>query len=296
MPRSQLKTLPLDRIRTDGDTQPRAVLDMFVVVDYAADIEAGAEFPPGEAVFDGEDYWLWDGFHRKAALAKAGKTTMEVNVVAGSLDDARWLALGANKSHGLRRCKADIEKAIKKALELRPDTPDGEIANHIGVARTTILNHRHQLESTCQIDKSPARTGRDGRTIDTSNIGKRPQPALDPHQQEPWFDPGKRPPKEDSGEQLGFWTPPDPAAEPPSEAPPPPPRYPHSDTLIAWLKRVQGETFVVRVEKGGIKAMLAEPDKWNWSDVKDYLLPQLADLQTTIAEFRKELERATKQR
>lgn len=49
---------------------------------------------------------------------------------------------------------------------------DNQIAEHVGVSHATVIKYRKELETTCQIDKSPARTGRDGRTIDTSNIGK----------------------------------------------------------------------------------------------------------------------------
>jgi hypothetical protein len=73
---------------------------------------------------------------------------------------------------------------------------------------------------------------------------------------------------------------------------PPPPRHPHSDALLAWLRLVQGQTLVVRVEQGGIRAMLAERDKWDWREVRGYLLPMLRDMEEVIGEFRKEIERA----
>jgi ParB-like chromosome segregation protein Spo0J len=78
-----------------------------------------------------------------------------------------------------------------------------------------------------------------------------------------------------------------------SPAPAPlPPRHPHSDVLLAWLRLVQGQTLVVRVEQGGIRAMLAERDKWDWREVRGYLLPMLRDMEEVIGEFRKEIERA----
>jgi hypothetical protein len=46
-----------------------------------------------------------------------------------------------------------------------------QIAKHIGVDEGTVRNWRDRL--TSEIPKSPTRTGSDGRTIDTSNIGKR---------------------------------------------------------------------------------------------------------------------------
>ena len=37
----------------------------------------------------------------------------------------------------------------------------------------TVCKYRREMESTLQIAKSPKRTGRDGRKINTANIGKR---------------------------------------------------------------------------------------------------------------------------
>jgi AntA/AntB antirepressor len=128
---------------------------------------------------ENSDYWLADGFHRWHGARKAELTHVLCDVRQGTLDDAKWFSLGCNKTHGLRRKKDDIQNVIKRALELRPDTPDQAIADHIGVARTTIGNHRRDLESTRQIAKSNERVGSDGRTINTANIGKKPRILCD---------------------------------------------------------------------------------------------------------------------
>lgn len=49
---------------------------------------------------------------------------------------------------------------------------DRQIAEHCGVSHATVIKIRAELESTGQIDQSPTRTGRDGRTINVANIGK----------------------------------------------------------------------------------------------------------------------------
>ena len=56
--------LSIDSIRIDGGTQPRAELRNDVVKDYAELMRAGAAFPPVSVFYDGQDYWLADGFHR----------------------------------------------------------------------------------------------------------------------------------------------------------------------------------------------------------------------------------------
>ena len=47
-----------------------------------------------------------------------------------------------------------------------------QIAEHVGVSKDTVAKYRTELEATCEISKSETRTGRDGRTINTANIGK----------------------------------------------------------------------------------------------------------------------------
>lgn len=85
------------------------------------------------------------------------------------------------------------------------------------------------------------------------------------------------------------------AQQPPSPMPkpvpiaPPPPRYPHSDRIRRWLEMVASETLVIRVEMGGIAALLGERDKWHRPDVQDFVLPMLDALSQTVAEFRKEI-------
>jgi hypothetical protein len=45
--------LAVSLLRTDGGTQPRAVLDDALIDEYAEAMRAGAEFPPAVAYYDG---------------------------------------------------------------------------------------------------------------------------------------------------------------------------------------------------------------------------------------------------
>jgi hypothetical protein len=147
-----------------------AISDMFTVSDYAEDMKNGQTFPPLSVVFDGEHYWLWDGFHRLAAHVKNEAKFVACEVRQGKVEEARWLALGANKNHGLRRTNADKRRAVEMALKSRPKMSDRAIAEHCGVSHQTVCNHREALS---KVDSQPdTRTGRDGRTINVANIGK----------------------------------------------------------------------------------------------------------------------------
>lgn len=157
-------------ISVDSSTQVRVRIDQETVETYAERMEAGDKFPPLIAYRDSTyGYWLADGFHRLAAAKRLGWEEVPVQVFEGSRRDAAWHAVSANKTNGLRMTNADKERAVKLALSLRPKASNQDIAEHIGVSPTTVAKHR----ATLQIGESTsARTGRDGRTIDTSKIGQ----------------------------------------------------------------------------------------------------------------------------
>jgi protein gp37 len=169
-----MQEIPLNSIRLDGHTQPRAELNMLVVADYAESYERGDTLPPIQVVFDGSHYWPWDGFHRFHARQQANFNTIAADVRPGTVDDARWLALSANRTHGLRRTNEDKRRSVEGALAMHPEMSDRAIAEHCGVTHPTVSEARQRLEESTS--QPHTRLGRDGRTIDTSNIGRRQLP------------------------------------------------------------------------------------------------------------------------
>jgi hypothetical protein len=167
-----LKDLRLDAIRLDGGTQPRVRIDEEIVREYAERMKAGDRFPPVQVYFDGTDHWLSDGFHRVKAAGEAGLKSIQADVWEGTRDDAFWMSLAANKDHGLRRSNDDKARAVKAALVARPRLSDRQIADHVGVHFDTVAKYRAELKASGTIGNSDSRTGRDGRTINTANIGK----------------------------------------------------------------------------------------------------------------------------
>src|SRR5947209_7338191 len=85
--------ISLDKICTDGGTQPRSQIDTDLVAEYAEAMQEGDKFPAVFVVSDGKTYWLWDGFHRYHAAGLAGHKTLLAEVTFATLEDARWLAL-----------------------------------------------------------------------------------------------------------------------------------------------------------------------------------------------------------
>lgn len=77
--------LPLDQIRLEF--QPAENLDQDIVAAYAERLRSG-EVPPAVYVyFDGQEYWLADGFHRIAAATLVGLESIEADVTEGTYED-----------------------------------------------------------------------------------------------------------------------------------------------------------------------------------------------------------------
>lgn len=203
--------IKLDQIRIDGDTQPRAEINSQAVAEYREAVDGGGDMPPTEVYYDGVDYWMADGFHRYHAYKKAGHERMPCIVHKGTKEDAQWHAVGANKAHGLRRTNADKEKAVRMALKHAQavELSDVLIADHVGVSDKTVAKYRAEMESTSEIPKSKnasrKRTGKDGRTIATENIGPDddeddPFPAPEEPEEE------EEPPEPDCDPFENVWT------------------------------------------------------------------------------------------
>lgn len=171
MAKGEVQMIRLDRLRTDGGTQPRAgSLDPAVVADYGATIEGMDDLPPMEAVKDADGtLWLWDGFHRKAAYEAQEIILAAVRVRDGTLEEARWLACGANARHGLRRTDADKRRAAEMALALHPEMSNRQLADHCAVSEGLVRSARESTAHNAQL-----RTGKDGKT---RKMPQKPEPA-----------------------------------------------------------------------------------------------------------------------
>jgi hypothetical protein len=138
----------LKEIRLDGDTQPRVEMSKALVEEYAQEMAEGAIFPPVAVIFNGTDYWLYDGFHRYHAAKELGRERIAAQVKRGKRRDAVWESLGANKAHGLRRQNKDKVKAVLKALQIRGNLTDANIAEHVGVSHMMVRKYRSARPAT----------------------------------------------------------------------------------------------------------------------------------------------------
>lgn len=157
--------IPIDQIRTDGNTQVRVKIDDERTAHYAERLQAGDKFPPIVVFDDGENgYWLADGFHRVSAARKSGKRSCGAEVYKGTREDALWYAAAANRSAGLHMTNADKRRAVTLLLAAMSEKSDRLIADQIGVSHTFVSAIRAELAEAGQVATVATCEGIDGKT------------------------------------------------------------------------------------------------------------------------------------
>lgn len=167
-PRIVERKLRLEDVLRDADLQVRAERSQETVDDYTEKLRQGVTLPAPVVFHDGARYWLADGHHTHEARLAIGLDEAVYAVRPGTRRDALMYALGANQAHGLRLTNADKRRKITLALaddEWRAWS-DSRLAELCGVSDRFVGTLRNELGAT-----SPQRTGGDGRTTNTANVG-----------------------------------------------------------------------------------------------------------------------------
>jgi len=181
-----MKTLAIDLIVTDAGTQMRAGTRMETVKEYTelASKEGWTFTTPLVVFFDGERYFLADGFHRYEACMLAKRASVMADIRRGTLRDAIKFALGANQTHGLRRSNDDKRNAVLVALN---DAEWGKMSNRAigemcGVSNVTVMSIRNESKGSTakveQLDEPETRIGKDGkeRRLPAAKAKSEPKP------------------------------------------------------------------------------------------------------------------------
>jgi hypothetical protein len=115
---SEIIHLDLEEVRRDGGTQPRTKIDLHHIKRLEEQMEDGQEIEPVVVFYDGESYWLADGFHRWNAHRNLEIPTIRGIVHQGSRRDAILYSVGANADHkpALPRSRADKRRAVLTLL------------------------------------------------------------------------------------------------------------------------------------------------------------------------------------
>ncbi|NEP63638.1 MAG: ParB N-terminal domain-containing protein, partial [Symploca sp. SIO2G7] len=115
---SSTTALNIAEIRRDGGTQAREKLDLNHVATLKEAIADGAELDPVVVFYDGENYWLADGFHRCKASEESELEDIQALIHQGTRRDAVLYSVGANAEHKAvkPRSRADKRRAVMMLL------------------------------------------------------------------------------------------------------------------------------------------------------------------------------------
>jgi len=169
--------LSLAEIRRDGGTQPREKLDLAHVATLKEALEDGAELNPVAVFYDGESYWLADGFHRCKASQDAGLDDIQCIIYQGTRRDAVLYSVGANAEHKAAKPRSRNDK--RRAVTMLLNDPEWskwsnyEVARQCKVSEKTVRNIRARLTTDFR-SESRTYTTKHGTTatMQTGNIGK----------------------------------------------------------------------------------------------------------------------------
>lgn len=136
-----LQTIPISFLvrRKWLDTEMRCKINESKVVQYAAEMADGANFPPPIVFVDHEElYRVGDGFHRVLAHQWNDKNEIEVMLKKGNRRDAFLYGIQANRKQlGLPFTQGDLGKCILTMM--RDDEtskwPQTKIAEYIGCSQ-----------------------------------------------------------------------------------------------------------------------------------------------------------------
>lgn len=185
-----MKVMNIAALVLDPRLQSRVEISEDAVTEYAHDIEGGDQFPPVLVFFDGVHFYLTDGYHRYHAHKRAGKVSIQCDVVNGTLRDAIYHSTGVNAKHGMRRSYADRRKSVVTLLEdfewsMKSNT---EIVKHCGVSVSFVSNLRNssgkmpdKIEYTTSTGEKKVKAKASGRPAKS----KEPELKESPPQPEP---------------------------------------------------------------------------------------------------------------
>jgi protein gp37 len=188
-----IKTLDVSAIRTDGDTAIRPV-DALNMARLLAVLSDGCEFtkPLPRVWFDGTHHWLSHGFHRLDAYRAAGRNEAEVEVLNGTLDDARDDACKPwNSEHGRPETTDERRKRIMHYVARHMGDSDRMIAEFVGCNHSTIVRYKDDLRTGADapVDEPEKTTGKDGKQrparrkkakANVAEGSQKPAPAAEP--------------------------------------------------------------------------------------------------------------------
>jgi len=176
--------IELSKIRVDGGTQSRAALQGNIINEYADLMKSKVEMPPIDVFYDGENYWLANGYHRYYGKKQISannedgflpEETIDATIHQGTQCDAILFSLGANAEHGLRRNADDKRRAVMTMLNdiEWQQWSDREIAQKCNVSHPFVGEMRKEINNpTGNVTSRTYQRNGKTQTMKVDNIGK----------------------------------------------------------------------------------------------------------------------------
>jgi len=166
--------IDLSLINLYQSIQSRKGLNMQALVEYEEVWKSGKKFPPVDLYFDGQSYWVGDGFHRIKSRLEANLRSNKIEAIVhqGSKRDAILHSVGANSNHGLRRTNEDKRHAVEILLrdEEWSQWSNREIARKADVSEFLVRSTR-KANRDLNADELTERLVERNGTVFTQKIG-----------------------------------------------------------------------------------------------------------------------------
>ncbi|NEQ20164.1 MAG: hypothetical protein F6K28_13145 [Microcoleus sp. SIO2G3] len=168
----------LSLINLDESVQSRTGFNQQTIDEYIAGWNKGDKFPPVDLYFDGQTYWVGDGFHRIKSRLEANLRGNKIEAIVhnGSRRDAILHSVGANSAHGLRRTNEDKRHAVEILLRDKEwsQWSNREIARQADVSEFLVRSTRKANRDLNADEVTERLVQRNGKvfTQKIGNIGK----------------------------------------------------------------------------------------------------------------------------
>ena len=142
--RPTIRLVGIHNIRISRDVQSRRRMSMEHVHEFSEAMLRGDVFPPVVVFWDGEIYWLADGFHRCRAFEKAGIKSIKCRIIEGTRRDAIIFSAGANREFSIERTPDDKRRAARMLFADREwfKKSDSQISKYVGISASSVRTWR----------------------------------------------------------------------------------------------------------------------------------------------------------
>ncbi|MGK7880461.1 MAG: ParB N-terminal domain-containing protein [Crocosphaera sp.] len=173
---SEIIHLDLEEVRRDGGTQPRTKIDLLHIKRLEEQMEDGQEIEPVVVFYDGESYWLADGFHRWNAHRNQEEPTIRAIVHQGSRREAVLYSVGANADHkpALPRSRADKRRAVLTLL----NDPQWKQWSDRAIAKMCKVHHQMVGRLRTSLDDHPVTKSSTDTLITTKSSSNKTSQSL----------------------------------------------------------------------------------------------------------------------